>query len=36
VTPLILNHWFVGGSALAIFVLILLALLAFGAGREHS
>jgi hypothetical protein len=36
VTPLILNHWLVGGTALAIFVLILLALLAFGAGREHS
>jgi hypothetical protein len=36
VTPLILNHWLVGGSALLIFVLIMLALLAFGAGREHS
>jgi hypothetical protein len=36
VTPLVLNHWVVGGTALAIFVLILLALLAFGAGREHS
>jgi hypothetical protein len=36
VTPLILNHWVVGGTALTIFVLILLALLAFGAGREHS
>jgi hypothetical protein len=36
VTPLVLNHWVVGGTALAIFVLILLSLLAFGAGREHS
>jgi hypothetical protein len=36
VTPLIINHWLVGGSALAIFLLLMLALLVFGAGREHS
>ena len=35
-TPLIINHWLVGGSALAIFLLLMLALLVFGAGREHS
>jgi hypothetical protein len=35
-TPLILNHWLVGGSTLAIFLLLMLALLVFGAGREHS
>jgi hypothetical protein len=31
-----INHWIVGGSVLVIFLLIMLALLAFGAGREHS
>jgi hypothetical protein len=36
VTPFILNHWLVGGSLLAIFLLLMLALLVFGAGREHS
>jgi hypothetical protein len=36
VTPLEINHWAVGGGALVIFLLLLLALLAFGAGREHS
>jgi hypothetical protein len=36
VTPLILNHWLVGGIVLAIFLLLMLALLVFGAGREHS
>jgi hypothetical protein len=36
VTPLIINHWLVGAGALAIFLLLLLALLVFGAGREHS
>jgi hypothetical protein len=36
VTPLIINHWLVGGTALAIFLLLMLALLVFGAGREHS
>jgi hypothetical protein len=36
VTPLVINHWVVGGIALAIFLLLMLALLAFGAGREHS
>jgi hypothetical protein len=36
VTPLIVNHWLVGGTALAVLLLLLLALLVFGAGREHS
>jgi len=36
VTPLIVNHWVVGGTLLVIFLLLLLALLVFGAGREHS
>jgi hypothetical protein len=36
VTPLIVNHWVVGGTALAVLLLLLLALLVFGAGREHS
>jgi hypothetical protein len=36
VTPLIINHWVVGATALAILLLLLLALLVFGAGREHS
>jgi hypothetical protein len=36
VTPLIVNHWLVGGAALAILLLLMLALLIFGAGREHS
>ena len=35
-TPLIINHWLVGGTVLTIFLLIMLALLVFGAGREHS
>ena len=35
-TPLILNHWLVGTTALVIFLLLMLALLVFGAGREHS
>ena len=35
-TPLIINHWLVGSGAMVIFLLLLLALLAFGAGREHS
>jgi hypothetical protein len=30
------NPWLVGGIALAILMAMLLALLAFGAGREHS
>ena len=34
--PLIINHWVVGGIALGIFLVLLLALLSFGAGREHS
>jgi hypothetical protein len=36
VTPLIVNHWLVGGTVLAILLLLMLALLIFGAGREHS
>ena len=36
VTPLIINHWIVGGSALVLLLLLMLALLVFGAGREHS
>jgi hypothetical protein len=36
VTPLIVNHWVVGGSTLGILLLLMLALLVFGAGREHS
>jgi hypothetical protein len=35
-SPLIINHWVVGGVALAILLLALVALLVFGAGREHS
>jgi hypothetical protein len=30
------NHWVVGGIALGIFLLLMAALLTFGAGREHS
>jgi hypothetical protein len=36
VTPLIINHWLAGATLLVIFLLLILALLAFGAGREHS
>jgi hypothetical protein len=35
-SPLIVNHWVVGGSALGLLLLLLLGLLVFGAGREHS
>jgi hypothetical protein len=35
-SPLIINHWIVGGSAVGLLLLMLLALLVFGAGREHS
>ena len=31
-----LNHWAVGAAVLAVLVLAVLGLLAFGAGREHS
>ena len=31
-----LNHWVVGGAVLLLFVVLIVALLAFGAGREHS
>ena len=36
VTPLEINHWAVGGGVLLLFLLLMLALLVFGAGREHS
>jgi hypothetical protein len=36
ISPLVINHWVVGGTVLAILLLALLALLVFGAGREHS
>jgi hypothetical protein len=36
VTPLVVNHWVVGGTVLALLVVLLVALLIFGAGREHS
>jgi hypothetical protein len=36
VTPLVVNHWVVGGTVLAILLVLLVALLIFGAGREHS
>jgi hypothetical protein len=36
VTPLLINHWVVGGSVLLILLLLMVALLVFGAGREHS
>ena len=35
-TPLIINHWVAGGTVLVILLLLMLALLVFGAGREHS
>lgn len=31
-----LNHWIVGGIAIAILLSLLLVLLAFAGGREHS
>jgi len=30
------NPWFVGGGFLVVFLALIVALLAFGAGREHS
>ena len=30
------NHWLVGAVTLAILLALILGLLAFGAGREHS
>jgi hypothetical protein len=36
VTPLVINHWVVGGTVLAILLLFLVAILIFGAGREHT
>ncbi len=34
--PNVPNHWLVGAVTLAILMALLLALLAFGAGRDHS
>ncbi|WP_200944924.1 MULTISPECIES: hypothetical protein [unclassified Nocardioides] len=34
--PNVPNHWLIGGITLAILLALILALLAFGAGREHS
>jgi hypothetical protein len=34
--PNVPNHWLVGGVTLAILLALILALLAFGRGREHS
>jgi hypothetical protein len=31
-----INPWFVGGGALAILLLLLLGVVWFGGGREHS
>ena len=36
ISPFVVNHWVVGGTVLAILLLVMLALLIFGAGREHS
>jgi hypothetical protein len=36
VTPLEINHWVVGTGVIVIFLLLMGALLVFGAGREHS
>ena len=30
------NHWLVGGVVLAFLFVLMIALLIFGAGREHS
>jgi hypothetical protein len=34
--PNVPNHWLIGGVVLAILLALIVALLAFGAGREHS
>jgi hypothetical protein len=31
-----INHWVVGASVLAILLIMMLALLAFGGGRDHT
>ncbi|MFL6136139.1 MAG: hypothetical protein ACJ72A_25260 [Nocardioidaceae bacterium] len=31
-----INHWVVGASVLAILLILMLALLAFGGGRDHT
>jgi hypothetical protein len=31
-----MNHWVVGGIALGVLLVMMAALLMFGAGREHS
>jgi hypothetical protein len=30
------NPWFVGGGIMVLFIVLMLGLLAFGAGRDHS
>lgn len=30
------NPWFIGGGVLALLLLMLIGLIAFGGGREHS
>ena len=36
ISPLVINHWVVGGTVLAILLLALLALLVFGGNAIHS
>ena len=36
ISPLIVNHWIVGGTTLGLLLLLMVGLLVFGAGREHS
>ena len=36
ISPLIINHWVVGGTVLTLLLLALVGMLVFGAGREHS
>jgi len=31
-----INHWVVGASVLSILLILMLALLAFGGGRDHT
>jgi len=31
-----INHWVVGASVLALLLILMLALLAFGGGRDHT
>ncbi|MBZ5736667.1 hypothetical protein [Nocardioides mangrovi] len=34
--PNVPNHWLIGGIALVILMALIIGLLIFGAGREHS